>query len=572
LKNTSRIILGINYLGHDASASLFIDGQLIAAIEEERFKRFHKHFGGFPVNSINFCLEEAKIDLASVTDITYYIDPNKLININSLKFAFSPLYSIGRKIFFASRILYFLHCKTLRLRFKKYFPQLNQKTKFSFIGHHDAHLASAFFASSFSEADLISIDGIGEWESTVMAHGKDRKILRSNSILFPHSIGFLYSAITRHLGFRVNNDEYKVMGLAGYGDPERFRKLMKRIVQFKEDGTYTVDENFLSFGYDWGKVSKTFIKESSLAPKKVSEPLEQIHKDMAASLQNLTEETAIHLARHLQNKSGSKKLCLSGGVALNCLMNSRILEETEYDEIFIQPACYDASGSMGGALWLQHQILNEPRKYTMSSAYLGSSASDESILQALRQFSHISFRKCENICKDVVDKLLEQKIIGWFQGKMEWGPRALGNRSILADPRNRKMMDHVNDKIKHREDFRPFAPSCKLEKFKDYFSMSVPSPFMLLISKVKEDKREIIPAVTHVDGTARYHTVDKTVNSLFWNLLDEFEGKSGVPVLLNTSFNVNGETIVRTPKDAIECFLSTGIDLLAIGNYLVEKS
>ncbi|MCE5252281.1 carbamoyl transferase [bacterium] len=565
-------ILGFNYLGHDASASLLCNGKLVAAIEEERFTRNKKHYGGFPFRSISFCLKKAGIDANQINIFSFYIKPEDLMNYTAWKFVLSPWYSIRNKILFASRALLYYNALTMRSRLKKHFPYLKKGINLSFVRHHDAHMASAFFVSPFTEADIISIDGIGEWETTVIGQGKDNMITRIQSHCFPDSIGYLYSAITRFLGFRVNNDEYKVMGLASYGDPEKYKKLFEKIVYFKEHGIYRINPQYIALSHKWGNISKHFIHESGLLPRKPESDISQDHKDIAASLQSITEKVGIHIAQDLQKRTKSKKLCLSGGVALNCVMNAKILENTSYDDIYIQPASYDASCSLGCALWINHINYKQPRNYEMNHVYYGYEADDQEILSTLKKYENITFRKCENIARDTAAEMAKQRIIGWYQGKMEWGPRALGNRSILADPRQRKMMDIINDRIKHREDFRPFAPSCKIENYREYFNFPVPSPFMLLICNVKEEKRSVIPAVTHVDGTARFHTVEKKHNPLYWELIHEFEKLTGVPVVLNTSFNVRGETIVMTPEDAINCFLGTGIDALAIGNYFVEKN
>jgi len=565
-------ILGINYLGHDAAASLLVDGELVAAIEEERFHRYRKHFGGFPEQAMRYCLDTAGLNMSQVEHLAYYISPTALLNAKGWVEAFRPWYSIRGKLIYLSRLLYLYHCATLRGRVRKHFPDFNPDARIHYVAHHDAHMASAFFPSAFEEADIISIDGIGEWESTVIGEGRGNCITRTSSIYFPNSLGYLYSAVTRHLGFKVNNDEYKVMGLSGYGDPSRYRALFKRILQFRSDGSFVLDPRYFSLGVGWGQVSSRFIEESALTERMPESELLQEHMDMSAAIQEVAEEAGLHLARHLQKKTGRRHLCMAGGVALNCLMNAKILQETDYQDIFIQPAAYDASGSLGSALWTQHQILGHPRSFTMRHAYYGYESNEEEIRSALERYKdRITFHRSENVCAETAGIIAEQNIVGWFQGRMEWGPRALGNRSILADPRQRKMMDIVNDRVKHREDFRPFAPSCKIESYQDYFELQIPSAYMLLICNVKKAMRERIQAVTHTDGTARYHTVERTANPRYWELLDEFEKISGVPVLLNTSFNVRGETIVMTPDDALRCFLGTGIDILVLGDWIVHK-
>lgn len=563
-------ILGINYMGHDASAALLQNGELVAAIEEERFHRYKKHYGGFPVKSIEFCLAEAGIDINELDCIAYYVNPKDIFS-KGMKFSFSPFFSFNNKYLLLSRLLYLFHAKTLKRRFKKYFPAFKGKCDLKFVNHHNAHLASAFFASEYEDADILSIDGIGEWETTVLATGKDKEITKTKSFYFPDSIGFLYSAVTRHIGFYPNNDEYKVMGLSGYGDKERFKSLFEKIVTFTEDG-YKLDSSYFKYGVKWGQVSRKFIKECGFEQVEPGSKILDIHNDMAAAIQTVTEKLGVHLAKILHAQTGNKRLCMSGGVALNCVMNGCILQETGYEEMFIQPSAYDASGSLGSALYAYHQYYDKPRSYKMKHVFYGYQAKEEEIVNVLENFKDdIEFFKSEDVYNDTVAEIEKQQIIGWYQDKMEWGPRALGNRSILADPRSREMMDIVNDRVKHREDFRPFAPSCKLEKYKEYFDFPLPSPYMLFICDVQEDKRKVIPAVTHVDGTARFHTVEKEYNKKYWNLLDAFEKKTGVPVLLNTSFNIKGETMVMTPKDAIKCFLGTGIDVLVLENYIIKK-
>lgn len=565
-------ILGINYLGHDAAATLLVDGDLVAAIEEERFHRYRKHYGGFPAQAMRYCTETAGLSMSQVEHLAYYISPTALLNPKGWAEAFRPWYSLRGKLIYISRLLYLYNCVTLRGRVRKHFPDFNPNARIHYVAHHDAHMASAFFPSQFEEADIISIDGIGEWESTVIGEGRGNRISRTSSIYFPNSLGYLYSAVTRHLGFKVNNDEYKVMGLSGYGDPSRYRDLFDRILQFRDDGSFVLDPRYFSLGIGWGQVSSRFIRESGMAERIPESELRQEHMDMSAAIQEVAEEVGLHLARHLQRKTGRRHLCMAGGVALNCLMNAKILQETDYQDIFIQPASYDASGSMGSALWTQHQVLGFPRGFTMRHAYYGHEASETEIVAALEKYAdRIIAHKSQDVCSETANIIAEQKIVGWFQGRMEWGPRALGNRSILADPRQRRMMDIVNDRVKHREDFRPFAPSCKIEVYRDYFDMPVPSAYMLLICNVHEQMRDRIQAVTHTDGTARYHTVERSVNPRYWGLLDAFEKISGIPVLLNTSFNVRGETMVMTADDAVRCFLGTGIDVLVLGDWVVNK-
>ncbi|MFC2149494.1 carbamoyltransferase [Candidatus Auribacterota bacterium] len=566
-------ILGINYWGHDASAALLTEQGLAAAIEEERFTRFNKHFGGFPYRSIEFCLQTAGLSAGDIDHAGYYIDPRELLSSKGISYAFKPWYGIGNKMIYVSRLLYLLNCGIIKIRIERKFGPLKKNIKMHFVRHHDSHLASAFYPSGFEEADIISVDGIGEWETTVKAVGRGNSIERLGSAYFPHSIGLLFSAVTRHLGFTVNNDEYKVMGLAGYGDSSRYMGLMKDIIRFTGDGMYEIDTTYISPRISWGHVSKKFIRESGLAARVPDSELRQEHMDMAAAIQKITEDLGVHIARSLQRETGGKRICLSGGVALNCIMNARILEDTPYEDIFVQPAAYDASGSIGSALWIKHAILDEPRSYQMKHVFYGFEPEEKDISDTLNSFNgSVTFARSDNVAADTAQEIADQKIVGWYQGRMEWGPRALGNRSILADARNPKMVDIVNDKVKHREDFRPFAPSVKKESYSEYFDFPVPSPFMLLICKVKQDKREVIPAVTHFDGTSRYHTVEQEHNPLYWTLIDEFEKITGVPVVLNTSFNMNGETMVMTPKDAVECFLGTGIDVLVMGNYIVKKN
>ncbi len=564
-------IMGLSGMEHDAAVCLVHDGELVAAVEEERFRRTKhvgmKAVGGLPYKSIEYCLKEAGISLSDVDYIGYYFEPweEALHNITFRlrKFLISPITSvfyIQNSLELLKRHLLVNHLLNLKR---------GKPIKIKYIDHHLSHAASAFLVSPFEEAAIMTIDAIGEWATTMFSLGKDNKIRILKEIYFPHSWGTLYALVTKYLGFTPYDDEYKVMGLASYGEPE-YLDTFRKLVEFKPKGEFRLNPSYFNKPFKGPDFfSKKFYSIFGF-PRLEGEPIERRHMNIAASLQKILEECALHMAEHLYQETKEKNLCIAGGVGLNCCMNGKLLKEGPFERIYIQPASHDAGCALGAAFYIYHCLLDNPRSYTMRRADFGPGFSDEEIKRILDE-SKLGYEKCEDIAKATAQMIADGKIVAWFQGRMEWGPRALGNRSILADPTRADMQDILNKWVKHREDFRPFAPSVLEERASEYFDGISESPFMLQVVDVRPHKREQIPAVTHVDGTARPQTVSKKLHPLYWNLIQEFEKIKGVPVILNTSFNIRGEPIVCTPQDALRCFYSTGIDVLIIGSFIVSK-
>ena len=554
-------ILGVNCFSHDTSACLLSDGKLVAFAEEERFNR-DKHTKGFPFQSINYCLEVAGIDIS---------------DIDLVGFAHQPVADFGRamadilrRLPGSWRRLFIQPAVDLNLYLKKPYFRLGQGYvgKVVFVGHHEAHAASAFFASPFDEAAVLSIDRGGDYLSTWLGSGKGNTLQAISTVRQPHSLGEVYAAITAYLGFRPNSDEGKVMGLAPYGNSTYFNKF-KHLIRNDNKGGFEVDLDYFTYHLKKGWYNSSFI--NVFGPNRF--PGEEIglrHKDIAAAVQAITEKAGLSLANFLAGATKSKNLCLSGGVALNSCMNAHILEHGNFDNIFIQPAAGDAGNALGAAYYLWNVVLGKERQEPMTHAYLGPEFNDEEILQALRS-KGLNHNKPTDVEKYAASKLVDGKIVGWFQGRAEAGPRALGNRSILANATLPETKDVVNLKIKKRESFRPFAPAILEDHAAEYVENYHPSPFMLLVQTIKKSKQSSIPSVTHVDGTARVQTVSKKTNPKFWKLIDEFRKATDIPVVLNTSFNVQGEPIVQTPTDAISTFKASGMDCLIMGNYVIEK-
>ena len=557
-------ILGISCFYHDAAACLIQDGRLVAAASEERFTR-KKHDEGFPHQAIQYCLKAGKIEAKDLDYVGFYDKP--FLKFERLLSTYLSTFPRGFRSFSKAMPVW--------LREKLWIPQLIRKElkyegKVLFTEHHLSHAASAFLVSPFKEAAILTVDGVGEWATASYGVGRDREIDLFKEIRFPHSLGLLYSAFTYYLGFKVNSAEYKVMGLAPYGVP-RYVDQVRQIIEIKDDGSFELDMRFFSYHHGLRMVNGRFSSLFGGPPRDPESKLDQRHKDIAASVQKVTEEIMLKMASWLHRETKMENLCLAGGVALNCVANGRILREGPFKDLFIQPAAGDAGGALGVAAYIFHSLLGHPRMTPMEDAYLGPEYSEEEVRKALERYG-APYRRLErdDLVREVAALIEGQTVIGWFQGRMEFGPRALGSRSILADARNPENKDVVNLKIKFRESFRPFAPSVLEEKIGEYFEIDRPSPYMLLVAPVREGKR-VIPSVTHVDHSARIQSINRKQNALYYDLIREFERRTGVPVIINTSFNVRGEPIVCSPDDAYRCFMRTHMDYLVAGPYLLDK-
>ena len=558
-------ILGISCFYHDAAAAIIRDGQIVAAAQEERFTRL-KHDAEFPVHAINYCLRQAGISVGDLDYVGFYDKP--FIKFERLLYTYLAT--------FPKSLPSFLKAMPVWLKDKLWIPQLIRSEldydgPILFSEHHQSHAASAFLVSPFQEAAILTIDGVGEWETTTFGVGEGSTIRLLKRIHFPHSLGLLYSAFTYYMGFKVNSAEYKVMGLAPYGEPVYYDVIMNELIRPKKDGSYKMNMKY--FGYDHG-LTMTNRKFDGLFGRPRREPessMDQVHKDVAASIQKVTDELMVRMASHLYEETKMKNLCLAGGVALNCVANSKILERTPFEHMFIQPAAGDAGGAVGVAYHIYNSLLKKERTFVWHDAFLGPEFSESEIQDYLDGLGieYVRYGR-EELLRETARLIAEQHVVGWFQGRMEWGPRALGNRSILADARNPENQSRVNLKIKFRESFRPFAPAVLMERSAEYFDLDRPSPYMLLTAQVRQEKRHI-PSVTHVDGSARLQTVAREENPMFYDLIREFERQTGCPVLINTSFNVRGEPIVCSPHDAFKCFMRTDMDFLVMGNTVVDK-
>ena len=574
------IILGINAYHADSSAAIFVDGIMIAAIEEERFRRV-KHWAGFPSMAIEFCLKEAGITLNEVDHIAIGRDPWAKLGKKILFLAMNPLGGITAV---KNRLSNAKKVASLEDEFAKIasIDKATFKKKIHQVEHHRSHLASAFFASPFDEAALLSIDGSGDFTTTMIGIGRGNHIEILDSVDFPHSVGIFYTALTQWLGFPHYGDEYKVMGLAPYGEAKYVDQL-RDLIEFTDDGLFKLhlkyfrnpNRGIISYGDDHIPVVATlftdyFEKKLGKARQK-GEELTQFHKDMAASVQRFTEELIFHILNALQKRTGLKNVCIAGGVAQNSVANGKITTRTSFTNVYIPSAGHDAGISMGAALYVYNQTLLQPRKPAIWSAYTGNKFSNDEIEQYLLS-RDIKYKKLsdEELYEYVADRLINAGVVGWFSGRSEFGPRALGGRSILADPRRADAKDLLNAKIKRRESFRPFAPSILKEYVENFFTIDDVVPFMEKVFPIQEGKRSLIPAVTHVDGTGRLQSVDQTVSPRYYALIDAFRKKTGVPILLNTSFNEN-EPIVNSPAEALDCFLRTQMDMLVMENIIVER-
>ena len=589
-------ILGISAYYHDSAAALVVDGSIIAAAQEERFTR-KKHDEGFPAQAVAYCLKAAGLEAADLDWVGFYDKPLlKFERLLETYLAYAPAglgsfrkampQWLGGKLFLAKSIRDGLGG--------------GYRRRLIFADHHESHAASAYFPSPYDEAAILTVDGVGEWATASYGVGSGNRIRLSRQLRFPHSLGLLYSAFTYYTGFKVNSGEYKVMGLAPYGEPRFAELILKELMDLKPDGSFRLDMSYFRYAQGLTMTGPKFHRLLGGPPRKPESNLTQREMDLAASVQAVTEEVMLRMARHLHRETGQRNLCLAGGAALNCVANGRILREGPFDSIWVQPASGDAGGALGVALLIHHQLLENGRETTFpdsqKGSLLGPEFSDREIERFLRsvEASYERLEDEEALCDAVAEALAEGLVVGWFQGRMEFGPRALGARSILGDPRSPVMQSAMNLKIKFRESFRPFAPAVSLDRASEFFEIEpgVESPYMLLVADVREAHRlqddgraaglwgidrlnvprSTIPAVTHVDNSARIQTVDPERNPRFHKLLKAFERRTGCPVLVNTSFNVRGEPIVCSPADAFRCFRATGIDLLALGPYLVRKS
>jgi carbamoyltransferase len=574
-------ILGINAYHADSSAAIFKDGKMIAATEEERFRRI-KHWAGFPSMAVSFCLHEAGIDLSRVDHIAIGRDPSAKLGKKLWFLATNPG---GGWSAVKDRLRNARKVSSLEEEFTAVDPSVDPaivKKKIHQVEHHRSHLASAFFASPFEEAALLSIDGSGDFTTTMIGRGMGNKISVLDSVDFPHSVGIFYTAFTQLLGFPHYGDEYKVMGLAPYGQPIYTDRLRKCLI-FLDNGLFKLDLRYfrsaksgiISYGDDHipvvAPLYSPFMTEEFGRPRQKDEPLSQYHKDLAASVQRVTEELIFHLLGHLHTNTGLDKVCIAGGVAQNSVANGKLTRSTPFKEIYIPSAGHDAGISMGAALYVYNQLLDQPRAEPVWSAYTGSRFTNEEIEQYL-QSRNIAYQRFsdEELYERVTDRLIDAGVIGWFNGRAEFGPRALGARSILADPRRQDAKDLLNSKIKRRESFRPFAPSILKEYVEEYFEVTDVVPFMEKVFPIREEKRQAIPAVTHADGTGRLQSVDRAVSPRYYSLIEAFRRKTGVPILLNTSFNEN-EPIVNSPEQALECFLRTSMDMLVLENCVITR-
>jgi carbamoyltransferase len=575
-------ILGLNAYHADSSAAIFKDGKMIAATEEERFRR-QKHWAGFPSLAVQFCLKEAGISLSQVDHIAIGRDPSAKLNKKLLFLLKNPGGGWNAVL---DRLKNARKVASLEEEFFQLDNTVDKaviKSKIHQVEHHRSHLASAFFASPFEESALLSIDGSGDFTTTMTGIGKGNQIEVLDSVDFPHSAGLFYTAFTQLLGFPHYGDEYKVMGLAPYGEPKYVDKL-KEVLLFGDNGLFTLNLKYfrsaksgiVSYGDDHIPVVAPLYSEALVekfgAVRKKEEPLSQYHKDMAASIQRVTEELIFHILNHLQKKTGLNNICIAGGVAQNSVANGKLTRNTGFKNVYIPSAGHDAGISMGAALYVYNQIKQQPRSEPIWSAYTGSRFSNEEIEQYL-QSRNISYKRYadDELYEKVAEQLINAGVVGWFNGRAEFGPRALGARSILADPRRSDAKDLLNAKIKRRESFRPFAPSILKEYVSEYFEVTDEVPFMEKVFPIKKEKQALIPAVTHADGTGRLQTVDKVVTPRYYKLIETFGKKTGVPILLNTSFNEN-EPIVNSPHDALECYLRTSMDMLVLENCVITRN
>ncbi len=598
-----KFILGISCFYHDSAAALLLDGEIKEAVQEERFSR-KKHDSNFPINAILYCLKSQNIDLRDIESIVYYEKP--LLTFERLLETYLGASPRGIRSFIAAMQVWLKEKLFIKSELKKQFTLIQKKIvpgseidlpKILFTEHHQAHASAAFYPSPFEEAAILCMDGVGEWATTSAWIGKKNSITPLWEISFPHSLGLLYSAFTYYCGFKVNSGEYKLMGLAPYGTPKYVNQIKQNLIDIKNDGTFKLDISYFKYHRGFRMTSRKFHKLFGNPPRTAETELTQFHMDLAASIQVVTEEVVIKLARSLNKETGMKKLCMAGGVALNCVANGKLIREKIFEDIWIQPASGDAGSALGAALLAWYEYYKNPRKVnsndSMKGTYLGCKFSNEEIINYLEKIK-ASYSVLEDslLFEKLAEILSEGKVVGWFNGAMEFGPRALGGRSIIGDPRNQRMQSIMNLKIKYRESFRPFAPSILEEDVREQFELNTKSPYMLLVAPVKKEicktmtkdqqklfgieklniPRSSIPAITHIDYSARVQTVSKITNPRYYKLIEAFKRKTGCASVVNTSFNVRGEPIVRTPQDAYRCFMRTEMDVLVLENQILFKN
>ncbi len=568
-------VLGVSCYYHDSSATLLKNGKIVAAAEEERFTR-KKHDEGFPINAIKYCLKSQNITIKEVDYVGFYEKP--LLKFERLLYQHLQSFPKSYKAFLSSTPSWIN--EKLRI-IKTIIKKLKYNGDVLFIPHHMAHAASSFLVSPFRESAIVTVDGVGEWTTTTVGYGKNNKIELINEIRFPHSLGLLYSTLTAYLGFKVNNSEFKVMGLASYGLKDKnknpYYKKLKKAIDVKEDGSFRLDMTYFKYHYADRMPSEKLCKMLGGPIRKPESKLTQKHKNIAAALQMITEETLFKILKYVHKKTKGDNLVLSGGVALNSVFNGKVLKNSPFKKVWIQPAAGDGGTSLGVAQHIYNVVLGKKRDYVMDSASFGPGFSTREINQFLdeNEINYSVFKNKKELVKKTAGLIYEDNVVGWFQGRMEFGPRALGNRSILANPLNPKMKKILNKKVKHRESFRPFAPVVCREDTKKFFECDSPLPqptdFMLMVYPIKKKWHKKLPSVTHVDGSGRLQTIRKKQNRLYYDLIKEFGKISGVPMLINTSFNIRGEPIVCTPYDAYTCMMGTGIDYMILDKFLIKR-
>ena len=591
MSKTPIYILGISAYYHDSAAALLKDGEIIAAAQEERFTR-KKHDATFPKNAVAYCLKEANLTIRDIQHVAFYDKP--FLKLERLLLTYLNYAPSGLISFLSSMPVWLKEKIFLKDTLQK---ELGWDKDIIFPEHHESHAASAFFPSPFAEAAILTMDGVGEWTTTSFGIGEGNRLHLQAELRFPHSLGLLYSAFTYYCGFRVNSGEYKLMGLAPYGQPKYAEVIRRELVDVKPDGSFRLNMAYFNYCVGLTMTNDRFHRLFGRGPRKPESPLMQLDMDLAKSIQEVTEEIMLKTARHVRAVTGKKYLCLAGGVALNCVGNGRIAREQVFEKIWIQPAAGDAGGALGAALFTWHQHLDQPRradgvKDIQKGSYLGPGYSNDEV-EAFLRAKGAPFEKCDSdrIHEQIAELIASEKVIGYVQGRMEFGPRALGGRSIIGDARSVKMQEEMNVRIKFRESFRPFAPSVLEERLQDYFDVPQESPYMLLVGQMQESqvipgsrtttlegiaklkvKRSTVPAVTHVDYSARVQSVSRERNEFYYRTLEAFFKKTGCPIIINTSFNIRGEPIVCTLEDAYRCFMCTNMDYLVLGNFILDKN